>query len=561
MAIIRPNGNSSGVLTVDSTHVFDTTTERDTYYTTNSSELVNNAYCIVSGELYVYKSSTTSWVASSTVISGADAPDVQFQYSDADDSSATWSDTYDESTDYFWRWSTDGGDTWSDAAQLQAYEVLFQYSNTGDSDWHTTQEDTDMYWRWSTDNGNTWSDDYVVFSGESSGGFPAPYTAVVNDDAQMDIYKNSTLIGEWDENGLWVRTEVTTGTGSFHLGEVWSLGSGGLVLPFISNLTDTAYFSPTGSVTLDGATYTAAAARVQSDLQNTEPNGSVDTSVSLDFNAEITTINEKICVFRFQYYPAEDYTGELRYVVSENGLEIASFKDDVILTTGTIATETFAYPLWVGAASTLDIALYKVDDDDDYLSTYAGSTNTSIPYRKLYFREWEDYIVYHEGNISDLVDNINDTFQDADGINWAALKNIPYASEDEAGVIKIDGTTITIDDDGIITAEVGAATKVAVSSEAEMLALEVIDNLYIVTRTDLATIYYLNAGDDPSSLSNWIEGAYVGDTVSSFNGRTGAVEPADADYNLEQILVEDESDSSATYRLVLIDGVLYLRED
>ena len=68
-----------------------------------------------------------------------------------------------------------------------------------------------------------------------------------------------------------------------------------------------------------------------------------------------------------------------------------------------------------------------------------------------------------------------------------------------------------------------------------MLALPQISNLYIVTRTDVDKLFYLNANEDPAEITNWEEGASVGDTVSSFNGRSGAVVPAKGDYTQKQI--------------------------
>lgn len=157
-----------------------------------------------------------------------------------------------------------------------------------------------------------------------------------------------------------------------------------------------------------------------------------------------------------------------------------------------------------------------------------------------------------------------DTYTD-DFVRFKTDVDVSVATEDEAGVVKPDGTSITITDDGTISATAAAATKVVVANETEMLALEQIDNLYIATRSDLEDIWYLNASLDPSDLANWEEGASISETVASWSGagddtpQTGDVVASNTDYTMDMIRGEDVT-TAKTYYLEIDNGALYLVE-
>lgn len=69
MAIfLGASGAGGGTITVDDNHIFATTTERDNYFIANPSELTEGLYCVVSGQLYEYRSAI--WVDITAVIQG-----------------------------------------------------------------------------------------------------------------------------------------------------------------------------------------------------------------------------------------------------------------------------------------------------------------------------------------------------------------------------------------------------------------------------------------------------------------------------------------------------------
>ena len=133
--VIGGGSGGSGSLSVRDEFIFATTIARDDYFTLNPSKLQESIYVSVNGELQKYVGGT--FVDVTPVIRGgrgADAP-----------------------------------------------SMLIQYSATGNSGWsNTLNTATHKYWRWSTDGGATWSADFVKFSGTgSSAGVPEPYSMIV----------------------------------------------------------------------------------------------------------------------------------------------------------------------------------------------------------------------------------------------------------------------------------------------------------------------------------------------------------------------------------------------
>lgn len=124
----------------------------------------------------------------------------------------------------------------------------------------------------------------------------------------------------------------------------------------------------------------------------------------------------------------------------------------------------------------------------------------------------------------------------SDGVKWDSLTNVPYASTASHGVARVDGVTIN-SDDGIISSNITSSITYTVESESEMMGLPVSTSLYIVARSDLSKIYYLNANLDPGLLTNWHIGPSLIDNISSFNGRLGDIVPKYGDYTID--LIED----------------------
>lgn len=120
------------------------------------------------------------------------------------------------------------------------------------------------------------------------------------------------------------------------------------------------------------------------------------------------------------------------------------------------------------------------------------------------------------------------------------------------------GTGLVVDGEGRLSASASSEVTKVLSNQSEMLGL-VAEPLrpYRVIRLDTKRLYFLNAGTSPAVLSNWFEGPSIETTVLSFNGRTGAVDPAFNDYNFDLIPLTDKT-TAATHKFVIDDDALYI---
>lgn len=384
---------------------------------------------------------------------GEDAPEVLYQYSTTDDSDADWHDEFVENADYYMRLSTDDGETWSDAYRFIGESVILQYSTTGDSNWHTTMTNSDQYWRWSVDGGETWSDDNVKFRNDTSG-LPEPYYTYINSDGDLVISNEDEELDlfKLNDDGLWVYNSVTTGTGSFHLADIMSIGAGGTEIAFVNELTSIARYPSSGNINMSTYAHEATTDRVHGDAETILPDGNIDTTTILDCNYSVTSTQDAAYV-SVAYAIAEDYSGTITQYSydADTDTELTKFSRTVNASAGDVIRMYFSYPFWVLADYNFYVTAEK--EDGTYLQVYAGTTDSTIPYRQIILLPYTEYESYNANNIDNFVDNYNENFIDSDGdgigFDFETLTNVPLASEDEYGIISIDERTISLDSDGV----------------------------------------------------------------------------------------------------------------
>lgn len=109
----RLSGGSGegGIPSLSNDVIFPSNVERDAYFAANPEKLKDGVLVSSGGVLQKWDSNTSSFVDITPVISGKDAPELVIQYS------ATgvdgWETTLNTSTHKYWRWSTNGGVTFS----------------------------------------------------------------------------------------------------------------------------------------------------------------------------------------------------------------------------------------------------------------------------------------------------------------------------------------------------------------------------------------------------------------------------------------------------------------
>lgn len=439
MAISYTPYVNTASIEVNQNHRFDTTTERDDYFTANPTELVNGVYVTVGTELYKYSTLSASWYNMAEVIKGKDGNDVFIEYSD---DNTSFHNGFIEG-DRFIRFSNNGVD-WESGVQIRADTITFQYSDDGLS-WHTDYVSGDVYWRFSTDSGSTWTASSAI----SDGQLPTPYVFTKNASGQLVIRDNDTMMDllRLDDSGMEVVTKITTGTGLFEFGDALAIGNGINRVSFIDKPSNKAFFASGGEVSLDGTTLHEPYDVTHGELLTSEPNGTQGT-LTTEFNIS-TTLPNSFCLYKYEFVPAENYTGTLTLLSYNNSTEVVTFNYDVELTSNTPYSLTMQSPLWTNQGDEVIVQLIK--EDDDYLLVYGGTTLQNEAYRKLTFRQWDTATSWNASNTVDLVTQLNSE----GNIDFDSLTNIPTGSATTLGLVKDGGTSIGIQPDGTLYVKFG----------------------------------------------------------------------------------------------------------
>lgn len=484
---VGKGGSGGGSLSVRDDNIFPNNTDRNNFFATNPSRLTEGLYVTVAGELQKYVNS--SWVDVTPVVTGASGQD--------------------------------------------APAVQFQYSATGNSGWSATLNTAlHKYWRWSTDGGVTWSADFVKFSGEGGGaGVPEPYSMSVGVNGKLQLFKNGVLIQEQDENGAWISYAISTGTGSLHLGDLHSVGSAGENVIFKNEDSTYAWHPTWGAISADGTTVFEQSARVHgTTLLTVEPVGSIGAGVR-GYDSSFSVAGDVVFLY-LDVMAAENYVGKcfLKVENAITGKEICYFQFNANTVTGNEFRIPFRYPLWMRNGQQFTTKVTK--EDGTFLQVRANAANTD-PWRRATYRTFVDRKVFHEGNAALQATTLN-TLTGVDRISANAVRDFPVMSSSVLGMAKL-GPTMSVDGAGFLNTSVSPTGIKIVANQAARLAIPVSGGAILAIQQDNGFTYGIEASQDTSINANWKQIGTVATNVVSFNGRNGAVLPATGDYNQKQI--------------------------
>lgn len=374
-------GGSGGALAIRSQYMFADESARDTYFATNSLELVKDVYVSAAGVLYQWNE--IAWVNVTPIIQGPSGTNAPSQ--------------------------------------------LFEYSSSGDSGW-TSDLNTSIhkFWRWSTNNGATWTPNYVRFKGEGGGAVPEPYSMVVSGSGKLQLLKNGELIQEQDETGAWITQSISTGTGSLHIGDLHSNGSAGENVLWLNTQSNICWFPAWQGINKNDSTSYDLTTRKHSNFLSSEPVGALGGG-GVVYN-DTFTAPANVAFFRIDIVPAENYTGRLTWESKflPAGIEVASFMFDVVLNAGTQYTVYLKYPLYVNAGQSVLVNIKK--PDGGYLSVRPSITQVTKPWRKTHYVTFVDHLVYNQSNNA-LVARGLESLSETDALDVMSLKNVGLLSK------------------------------------------------------------------------------------------------------------------------------------
>ncbi len=484
------SGSSSGALDVRSSHIFATTTARNTYFTSNPSEVVEDMYISVSGVLQ--KRQAGAWVDVSAVIkgqTGTNAPAMLINYSA--DGLTGWTPTLNNLTHKYWRWSTDNGVSWLPVPPAVA---LFKLEDTGSA-------------------------------------VPPPYEYVVNGNGELELQKGGTPIMTVDEDSLWVREGLNTGDGEINIGEMHYVGSAGDMIAIKNNSSNMIAVPAFSSISPDGTTIVESTARVHvSGIQTLFPAGGVGIG-QVDYNSTfVPTVNSAFVYVRI--IPDETYVGDLTLTVRNvsSGKKVSQFTFAASTFTGTPFQIPFKHPLWLRAGQTYSTAITKINGS--YLSARSNVAGDQ-PYRESSFLEYSDQPIFHAGNAAAQATALS-ALTGSNRVAASAIRDFPVMTNSVYGMAKL-GTTMSINGSGELNTTISPTGIKIVADEAARLAIPLSTGVTLAVQQDTGITWGIEASLDPSVALNWKQIGTVATSVVSFNGRTGGVTPATGDYNQKQI--------------------------
>lgn len=505
------NGGGGGSASIRKDNYFSDAASRDDYFATNPSKLFENIHVSTAGELQRYEDGV--WVGVSEIYRGP--------------------------------------------AGVDASPLLLQYSANGSTGWSTTlNQSLHKYWRWSTDGGATWSPNGVRYSAASAAsGVPDPYRYEVGGNGKLQLFKNDKMIAEQDDDGTWLADSVATGTGSIHLGDIFSNGVAGDNVVWLNHGENLAYYGAMAAVSSDGSSQKPMIVRTHGAKQQQFPNGQYALATPIDYDYTFTA-PANMTFFALGLCAAETYNGRLRWRVVDQdfSIEVVSFYFNVDVQDGTFFDVTFKYPLWAKQGKNYRLTLTK--DDGTLLKVRSGEDGVT-PFRENQYASYEDHLVFHGGNPEMAAASLN-TLAGSDRISFGAIKNVPYAGVETAGVVKV-GPTMSVSGDGELNTSVSPTGIKIVADSAARLSISQSTGAIIAIQQDTGETYGIEANDDPAVSGNWKQIGTVATDVVSFNGRSGAVVPQAGDYTLDMVTTTDAT-ASKDYKLVIDNGTLYMEE-
>lgn len=220
--------------------------------------------------------------------------------------------------------------------------------------------------------------------------------SIVN--GQYTIAYNNQPVQQSNLSGTMLANSVTTGVGSFHLGQAHAIGSAGQNVTFKNNQTNVCWFPVWQGQSADGTTIYNPQARTFQAQQTLKLNGEVNLSGAPVPYMVTDTMTGNLSFTRISLYPSENYAGVLTWTVTytPSGIQVANVQVTGCAS-GTLLTIPLEYPLDARTGDSFTVTITK--EDGSKLNAYPGTTRPAEAYRGLVCRPFTDSIVWNQSNI------------------------------------------------------------------------------------------------------------------------------------------------------------------
>lgn len=539
------SGGGSGI-SVPSENIFDSTADRDAYFADNTPLLFEGVQCIVltnppEGLYQIYTG--TGWQDRTAVVIGPRGiQGVQGAKGDHVDSAEFVGDDI--------VFGDTGGREFPLVDAVNALKgpqgdaapiLLTQFSIEPNGPWVSSAEftlnpDLYFYWRWSTDGGETWSPSGVSVRAtvtnlpngfgwfdDGQGGLTLKkgddvYLTMTPDEVQskrLNIVNNllkfgtSKSIHDVSENVLF-KNNITGEV--FH--PVWQRATNGV--------WDATVRRPLGVFTrenyvVDGFQPPKAASMLPASL-----------TLTAQYNLRVRAFYIDALASRTDCTMLITQGGKTKVIIE--GIDITSGENRIVF--ADTSDELPFLDLMEG--QTFLITLRDSDGNLLDVREMSGDGNNGTIWWALDFTQFEDVLVLDARRTGGSI-----AFDEENGV-FDVLK----ASNSQLGVVKA-GVGLAVEPDGTLYSTVSGSIVTAVVDEAARLALPQIAQAYTCIQSDVEQVYYLDSNQDPSVIENWIEGGSTSASVTGFKGvgdstpRVGVIEAQVGDYTADMIPVTD----------------------
>jgi hypothetical protein len=222
-----------------------------------------------------------------------------------------------------------------------------------------------------------------------------------------DNYRANTLSGKYvleqfnkgvwgpvqttDKDGTTIATSVSTGVGSFHLGDYHSIGSGGQNVLFINHETDLAFYPGVWQAeSIDGLTVVNPATRaLEASRVVSQPNGTGRTGFPVPYQFTLApTVN--VAFYSVRIRLEEDSPEGITWVAtSASGKEFMRKQDPTPRVASNYITVQFEYPVYLRVGDVANITVSHRHNGAIAQCT-SGTTVPTEPWRETRSRRYID---------------------------------------------------------------------------------------------------------------------------------------------------------------------------
>ncbi len=234
------------------------------------------------------------------------------------------------------------------------------------------------------------------------------------DTVTIQIWKGGDAPTSYDpstQSVFWIAASVRTGTSSLELGEIHTVSSGGENVFFTNSVSDVSYFPPWQSVgnhsTVEGqVVQNIPTHRVYGDLEFVEVRGPAQATGAVEHNS-VTTLTRNEAVFGLRFLPAENYTGQYEYRVTDVATGTVAFSQ---VRSGTVVSGQeliFWFEAPVEGFEGQEVRTQILKEDGTFGLSRPSTDNPSEPYIQIRTRGFTDTPIASSTDVDRLQEGID----------------------------------------------------------------------------------------------------------------------------------------------------------